>query len=91
MSYGVEFTPAADEALSTLPGMVAHAVLTELERLAEDPVGLGRRSHFPYLPGRQLYQFWVEVDGRWWATVFFRFSLDEKRIIILDVAAMQIQ
>ena len=91
MGYGIEFARMADEALGVLPGMVAHAILQEIETLSTDPVGLGKRSHFPFLPGRQMYQFEVETDGQWWVTVFFRFSIDEKRIIILDIAAMPTQ
>jgi hypothetical protein len=88
MSYGVEFTPPADKALSALPSLVASGVLDGIDRLAEDPVGLGRPSHFPYRPGRQMYQFWVEAEGtRWWITVFFRYAQDEERIVILDLAA----
>lgn len=90
MGYGVEFTGKADEALGELPGMVAHAVLDQLEVLALDPIGLGRRSHFPYPPGRQIYQFWVHSDGRWWVTVFYRSSQDEQRIVVLDVAGLDV-
>jgi hypothetical protein len=91
MSYGIELARTADDALAALPGMVAHSVLSELEVLSTNPVGLGKRSHFPFLPGRQMYQFWVETDGRWWITLFFRFSVDEKNIIILDIAAMNVE
>jgi hypothetical protein len=90
MSYGVEFTPRADEAFDQFPPMVATTVLDRLDDLAKDPVGLGRPSHFPYLPGRQLYQFWVESDGRWWVTLLFRFSQDEQRLIVLDVFGVQV-
>ncbi len=91
MGYGIEFARTADEALGALPGMVAYTILQEIETLSADPVGLGKRSHFPFLPGRQMYQFGVETGGEWWITVFFRFSVDEKRIIILDIAAMRIE
>jgi hypothetical protein len=88
MRYGVEFTPPADEALSSLPPLVASGVLDGIDHLADNPVGLGRASHFPYRPGRQMYQFWVEAEGtRWWMTVFFRYAQDEERIVILDLAA----
>lgn len=90
MSYGVEFTSKADEAFGELAPMVASAVLDHLDDLARDPLNLGRPSHFPYLPGRQLFQFWVETEGRWWVTVLFRFSADERRIIILDVVASEV-
>jgi hypothetical protein len=88
MTYGVEFAPPADEAISSLPPLVASGVLDGIDRLAEDPVRLSRPSHFPYRPGRQMYQFWVEAEGtRWWITVFFRYAQDEERIVILDLAA----
>jgi hypothetical protein len=90
MSYGVEFTPAADDAFAQLAPLVASAVLDRLDDLARDPANLGRPSHFPYLPGRQFYQFWVETEGRWWLTVLFRFSTDERRIIVLDVVATEV-
>ena len=90
MSYGVEFTLKADEVFGELAPMVASAVLDRLDELAHDPLNRGRPSHFPYLPGRQVYQFWVETEGRWWVTVLFRFSTDERRIMILDVVATEV-
>lgn len=88
MSYSVEFTPPADEALAALPPLVASGVLDGIDRLVDDPVRLGKPSHFPYRPGRQMYQFWVEAEAtRWWMTVFFRYAQDEERIVILDLAA----
>jgi hypothetical protein len=90
MSYGVEFTPAADDAFARLAPMVASTVLDRLDDLARNPLTLGRPSHFPYLPGRQLYQFWAEAEGRWWVTIMFRVSQDEQRITVLDVVAVEV-
>jgi hypothetical protein len=90
MRYGVEFTRAADDAFAQLTPMVASTVLDRLDDLAQDPLTLGRPSHFPYLPGRQLYPFWAESDGRWWVTILYRFSQDEQRIIVLDVVATEV-
>jgi hypothetical protein len=90
MSYGVELTRAADDAFNQLPPMVASTVLDRLDDLARDPIGLGRPSHFPYLPGRQLFQFWAESEGRWWVTILFRFSQDEQRVVILDVVGVEV-
>lgn len=88
MSYSVEFAPPADEVLAQLPPLVASGVLDGIDRLARDPLGLGKPSHFPCRPGRQMYQFWIEAEGtRWWITVFFRYGQDEERIVILDVTA----
>jgi hypothetical protein len=90
MSYGVEFTAQADDDLAKLPPLVASNVLDQLERLAEDPVGLARPSRFPFLPGRMMFQFNAEVEGSWWITALFRYSEDERRIIILDLSAQQV-
>ena len=91
MSYGAEFTRRASDDLAKLPPVTASAVVDGIELLAQDPVALGRPSHFPYLPGRQMYQFWVETaEGRYWVTVLFRFHPDERRIIVLDIAAQDV-
>ena len=88
MSYSVDCAPPADETLAQLPPLVARGVLDGTDWLAQDPLGLGKPSHFPYRPGRQMYQFWIEAEGtRWWITVFFRYGQDEERIVILDIAA----
>jgi hypothetical protein len=88
MGYGVEFSPQADEDLNKLPPVVASAVLDEIDRLAEDPVAKSKPSHFPYLPGRQIYQHRVDAEGEaWWVTVIFHYSQDEERIVILDIVA----
>jgi hypothetical protein len=86
MGYGVELTRQADEDLDKLPAVVASRMLDELDRLAEDPVALSKPSHFPYLPGRQLFQTRIDAEDRvWWFTVLFRYSEDERNLIILDV------
>ena len=91
MSYAVEFTRQADEDLARLPPLTASAVLDAIDRLAQDPIGLSRPSRFPYLPGRQMYQFWTKTsEGDYWVTVFFRYGQDEQRIIIPDIGAQRI-
>ena len=91
MNYAVEFTPEAGEGLARLPPLTASAVLDGIDRLASDPVGLSRPSYFPYLPGRQWYQFWVGTsEGRYWVTVFFRYGEGAHRIILLGLAAQRV-
>ena len=88
MHYGIELTRRADDDLSGLPPVVASKVLDELDELAKDPAARSGPSHFPHLPGRQLFQTRIEAEGDvWWITVLFRYSQDERNLVILDVIA----
>jgi hypothetical protein len=88
MRYGIEFTPRADDDFNALPPVVASKVLDELDELAKDPAARSRPSHFPHLPGRQLFQSRIETEGDvWWITILFRYAQDEQNLVILDIVA----
>ena len=87
MSYGVEFAAEAEADLAALPPIAASLLLDEVERLATDPVGLSRKSHFPYLPGRQLFSTRCTAEGATYVfTVLFRYGQDEQTLYILQIA-----
>jgi hypothetical protein len=87
MSYGVEFAAEAEADLAALPPVAASLLLDEIERLATDPVGLSRKSHFPFLPGRQLFSTRCAAEGTTYVfTVLFRYGQDEQALYILQIA-----
>lgn len=47
MGYAVELSDDASATLDTFPVDIAICVNKQLERLAADPVNLGRPAHFP--------------------------------------------
>jgi hypothetical protein len=90
MSYAVVLSDAAADDLLALPADVALRVEQELRRLAQDPVGLGRRAHFPY-PRGQMYQFdVVSVAGPTYRiTILFKFHPDEQRLLIAGIGRQE--
>lgn len=83
MRYEVELSPRAYVRLSKLPVTVQSRFLEELERLAESPVSLSRPSHLPYLPGFQLFNVRIELDGENHSfVVLFKYSQDETTLWI---------
>ena len=92
MSYGVELGPEAEADVAKLPPLVASFVLDALERLATDPVNLGRPPHFPYRPtGRAFRCGPFEHEGvRYSFYVAFRYTQDEQRIHIDFIAVTTI-
>ena len=51
MSYAVVWAPEAEADYDKLPPLIQSHLLDEIDLLAQDPVGLSIRSHFPYRPG----------------------------------------
>src|SRR5437016_4668756 len=91
MSYSVAFEDEASQGLMRLPPVIASKVLDEIDRLAQDPAALSRPTYFPFLPVGQIYQFWCEdTQHRFWVSVFFQYSKDEKTIIILAVTGQEV-
>ena len=54
MSYGVVWAPEAEADYAKLPPLVQSRLLDDIDRLAQDPVGVSVRSHFPYRPDRAV-------------------------------------
>lgn len=69
--------------------MLASHVLDQLDRLAEDPVGLSRPPSFPH-PLYQKYQFFWPPDAPPEAhlTVLFQFSQDETTLHIIAIGVV---
>ncbi len=88
MSFAVVLSPEAEEDLGKLPPLVASYVLDELDRLAANPGGLRRPSHFPYLPGAQAFHCEpYEHEGvRYFPYVQFKYGQDEQSLYILFIA-----
>ena len=89
MSYAVEMTPDAESDFARLSGMLASHVLDQLDRLAEDPVGLSRPPAFPH-PLYQKYQFsWPpEAPPEAYVTILFQYSQDETTLQILGIGVV---
>jgi len=82
MSYAVEFTRKARDQFDDLPPVVGSHVLDRIELLALDPTTLGRPGGKAF-DGHQVYQFWGTGEAnRWWITVAFHFSQDERSLVI---------
>lgn len=87
MAYAVELSDDASATLDTFPVDIAICVNKQLERLADDPVNLGRPAHFPYRPVGQIYQFWCEEDEdyQYYITVFFHYLPGEDTIKVFAI------
>jgi len=88
MPYAVEYTAEAEADLAALPPLVASFTLDEIDRLAADPVGLGRPSYFPFLPSRQMFETRYDgSEGTYFLRVFFRYKPDEATLTVLAIGA----
>ena len=88
MSYAVVWGPEAEEDYFKLPPLVQSHLLDELDRLAEDPVRLSTRSHFPYRIDRQLFRpaSRREGDCTYHIVVLFKYLPNEQAIYLTDIA-----
>jgi hypothetical protein len=87
MAYGVRYTAEAEADLARIAErdpVAASIILDELDRLAQDPVGLSRRPSFPHRPF-QKYQF---TAGDQFVTVLFVYSSDETDIEIQAIGVV---
>jgi hypothetical protein len=74
MSYKVVLTDVAIEDLKRIPPLVHEFIRAELSRLGEDPINVGRRSHFPY-PQGLMHQFTCVADGdEHVVTILFKYA-----------------
>lgn len=90
MRYDVELSDAAAGVLESVPDEAAQRVHDELNRLAEAPLALGRRAHFPYRPVGQIYDFWCDEPGsRRFVTVFFHFKPGEEAIRVYAITVRE--
>jgi hypothetical protein len=89
MTYDLLFSDQAEAVLVRLPVHVLNVVEQELDKLAENPVALGRPVVSPpYPPGGQMYYFkHKEVDGIvHHFTILFHYGLDEKTLQITGIS-----
>ena len=87
MPYDVELSDEAADTLQRLPATVATCVETQLKKLAEDPLGLGRRAAFPFRPVGQIYQFWC--PDQYFVTIFFHYLPGEQAIKVFAIGYTQ--
>ena len=84
MNCALEYAATAAAELKSLPPELALRIHERLLRLAEDPVGKGRRVRAPVRG--MLFGFAMEHEGQPWAvSVLFRYSADETRLVITAV------
>ncbi|HXG44221.1 MAG TPA: hypothetical protein VNJ71_05605 [Gemmatimonadales bacterium] len=94
MSYALDITPEAEARLARLiellpparRGAALDAVLTQLTTLAANP-----RLAVPAAVGRPVYRFsFVAEDTTYYWAATFRYSLDERAIVVTDVFRTQL-
>ena len=86
MSYAIELTNSARDALLRLPPLVARHVVAELARLAEHPTQLSRPARLLDPPG-QLFEIKLAAGGMdWHVDVIFTYSVDEQSLIVAHLA-----
>src|SRR5437588_1873657 len=87
MSYRIILSPEAVATLETLDGATLDAVEQRLVSLGESPASLSRPSTFPWPPGRQIYEFDVDLGREAWDhfNVQFRYGQDEETLQILVI------
>jgi hypothetical protein len=91
MSYSVELTESAERSLAALPVDLIVCVSNHLDRLSDDPVGLGRKAGIPFRDVGQIHQFWCDGDdARYWVTLFFHFVPGRDAVKVFDLTAQQI-
>jgi len=88
MNFGVAWDSEANDDFDRIAKrypLVASRILDEIERLAQDPVGISRPPSFPH-PLMPKHQFWAEDDtARCYVTVLFQYSVNERDIIIRKI------
>jgi hypothetical protein len=87
MSYAVVWGPEAEADYAKLPPLVQSRLLDEIDRLAEDPVALSGKSHFPYRPDRQMFRVTIEGDegGTYYVYVLFKYLTNEASLYITEI------
>lgn len=87
MPYQLFYSPEAQEDIEGLSLPLQNFIQVNLERLADNPIKLSRRSVFPFPPNAQLFQFHhPDFDGRRHDfSVLFRFGQDEATLEIVAV------
>jgi len=92
MNYGVRWKPEADEDFDRIASrhpIAASFILDQVDKLAEDPVRMGRRPSFPHQLLPKL-QFWAPADNvLLHVTVLFRYSQDERWIEIVAIGVVE--
>lgn len=74
MSYAVVLTQPAAEDLARINPLCLEQVQAALSRLADNPIDIGRRAHFPY-PRGQMHQFRCVAGGEEHPiTILFRYA-----------------
>lgn len=85
MPYDVELAGKADGIFDSLPVDLAICVNEALYRLADAPLAVGRPSHFPYLPGTCIYDFWCdEGTTRFYVVAFFTMEPSRRVLRVHD-------
>jgi len=85
MPYAVELSDEADAVFQALPVDLAICVNEELHRLAEAPLAIGGKAHFPYLPKGYLHSFWCACAGsEWYVVAFFEVDVRANRLFVND-------
>ena len=90
VGYDIILSPGALDELVRLPLSVQNYVEQQLERLAADPMALGRRSAFPYPSNCQLFIPEPIILDQWRhdLTILFRFGQDENTLQIIGIGHM---
>ena len=88
MNYGILYSPDAEDQLAALPAVLQNAVLSNLERLAEDPMSA---DVYGLWPVRQLFQFKVDDGNQLFLfNVVWRYHEDEINLRGLVIAYAEI-
>jgi len=86
MNYIVEKGENAFWRLVGLSPILISQVEEALDRLAEDPLHLGRKAVFPFPPRGNTYSFHCIFEGvRYDFRAFYYFKDDERTILIHDM------
>ena len=89
MNYVVETAENAFRRLVGLSPVLISQVEEALQRLAEDPLRLGRKAVFPFPPRGNLYSFHCVFEGvRYDFRAFYFFKDDERTLLIHDVTVI---
>lgn len=89
--YQLILTQSALESLERVPHSLADEVERALDRLAGSPTSVSVRAAFPHRQDRQLYHFSArDFSEKWWYfTVHFRFSQDERQLVVLRLTVRE--
>lgn len=86
MSYVVEKGENAYRRLIGLSLILISQVEEALDRLAEDPLNLGRKAIFPFVPRGNMYSFQTLFEGeKYYFRAFYYFKADEHTILVHDI------